>query len=98
MKDSATSARDGEQFLVSSRGQEVLVSWHPPALPGPDGKRHGSAGLCFTADGKIILVSVDALVWDLPAGRPEGNEDWRETLDREVLEEACATVQRAVLL
>jgi 8-oxo-dGTP pyrophosphatase MutT (NUDIX family) len=34
----------------------------------------------------------------LPAGRPEGEETWEQTLRREVREEACATVVRARLL
>jgi hypothetical protein len=88
-----------DQFLVlDARGQEVLISWHPPELPGPIGTPHGSAGLCFTPDGKLILISLDGERWNLPAGRPEGDEDWRETLDREMLEEACARVEGAVLL
>ena len=33
-----------------------------------------------------------------PGGRPEGNEDWEQTLRREVLEEACAVVTDARLL
>ena len=36
--------------------------------------------------------------WEFPAGRPDGDEDWRATLDREVLEEACAVVEDATLL
>jgi ADP-ribose pyrophosphatase YjhB (NUDIX family) len=36
--------------------------------------------------------------WELPAGRPEAGEDWRTTLDREVMEEACAKVVSASLL
>ena len=35
---------------------------------------------------------------DLPGGRPEGDENWRATLEREVLEEACARVDEATLL
>ena len=43
-------------------------------------------------------MSMDGSSWDFPAGRPEGDEDWRATLDREVLEEACASVEEATLL
>ena len=45
-----------------------------------------------------MLVSSDGRSWCLPGGRPEGDEDWRATLDREVLEEACARVETASLL
>ena len=36
--------------------------------------------------------------WGIPGGRPEVGEDWRATLEREVLEEACASVEEARLL
>jgi ADP-ribose pyrophosphatase YjhB (NUDIX family) len=67
-------------------------------MPPPNGSRHGSAAVCLTADGQVVLVSTDGESWDLPGGRPEGDEDWRATLDREVFEEACATVEDATLL
>jgi ADP-ribose pyrophosphatase YjhB (NUDIX family) len=41
---------------------------------------------------------MDGEHWDLPAGRPEGDETWEETLRREMCEEACATVVQARLL
>ena len=44
------------------------------------------------------MVSEDGKLWDVPGGRPEGDEDWRQTLDREVLEEACASVDAATLI
>jgi hypothetical protein len=91
-------ANTGESLLVHSAGQDWLGSWHLPDLPPPDGKRHGSSGLCVTQDGLVVLGSADGTVWGLPQGRPEGDEDWRATLDREVLEEACCTVSDATLL
>ena len=91
-------AKAGEPLLVHSAGQDWLASWHPAHLPAPDGKCHGSAGICITANGDIILVSENGEGWDLPQGRPEGNEDWRATLVRELFEEACATVIDATLL
>lgn len=36
--------------------------------------------------------------WQLPGGRPKTGEDWADTLDREVQEEACATVLHRRLL
>jgi len=91
-------ARDGEEFSVHAGGQDWIVSWHPPVFPPQDGTRHGSDALCFTIDGNVVLVSRDGESWEGPGGRPEGDEDWRETLDREVFEEACARVEEARLL
>lgn len=98
--DGATgrTARDGEEFHYESDGQQWLVSWHPPVLPLPDGQKHGSEALCFSSEGQVVLVSQDGESWSMPGGRPEADEEWRATLDREVLEEACASVDAATLL
>ncbi len=88
---------DGEQLKCLTSGQEWLVSWHLPIAP-PAGTPHGSAGICVTHTGDIVLISDDGIQWDLPAGRPEGEETWGETLRREMREEACATVTDARLL
>ena len=87
---------DGEQ-LFEAYGQRWAVSWCSSDA-APDGTPHGSAAICLTAPGEAVLVSEDGVVWDLPGGRPEGGEDWRATLDREVHEEACAEVVDATLL
>ena len=92
-------AQEGETFRFRDRrDQEIVLSWHPPDLPAPAGKNHGSAGICFAPDGKVVLVTWPGFSWDFPAGRPEDGEDWRATLEREVLEEACAVVEDATLL
>jgi 8-oxo-dGTP pyrophosphatase MutT (NUDIX family) len=82
---------------VHGDGQEWVVTWHTPKS-APDGKRHGSAGICLTPDENVILVSADGTHWDWPAGRPEDGEDWEATLRREVREEACADVVACRLL
>ncbi|MEX0884909.1 MAG: NUDIX domain-containing protein [Phycisphaeraceae bacterium] len=90
--------RDGQEVhAVHANGQHWRVTWHGPEAV-PDGRRHGSAGICIAPDGRAVIVSVDGTRWDLPAGRPEGTEDWEATLRREVQEEACATVTAARLL
>lgn len=98
--DAATgrTARDGEEFHFDAGDQRWLVSWHPQTLPPPSGTAHGSEALCVTSDGQVVLVSQDGESWSMPGGRPERDEDWRATLDREVLEEACASVDAAMLL
>ena len=99
MTDPDRRARKGEGFQYrDEHGQEWLASWHPPELPAPDGTPHGSAGICFTSENNVVLVTWPGVEWELPGGRPDGDEDWRQTLDREVLEEACAVVDDATLL
>ena len=98
MNHQTPMARDGEEFDFHAGGQDWIASWYPPVLPPPSGKPHGSAAVCLTSEGNVVLVSSDGQSWDLPSGRPEGDEDWRTTLEREVLEEACAWVEEASLL
>ena len=90
-------AADGEEVTCHAGGQDWSLLWHAPDAE-PEGKRHGSAGVCLPDRGQAILISSDGVRWDLPAGRPEGDETWEQTLRREVLEEACATVRLTRLL
>ena len=77
-------------------GQDWRVAWCPPPGP-PPGIPHGAEAVCV-ADGRIVLVSRDGQRWGLPAGRPDGDEAWGDTLRREVHEEACAEVTSCALL
>jgi len=86
-----------EQALFKAYGQLWSVSWCG-VDEEPAGTPHGSTAICVTNQGDAVLVTEDGEVWDLPGGRPEVGEDWRATLDREVLEEACADVEDASLL
>lgn len=90
-------ARDGEEIAFRVDDGDWIVSWHPPFIP-PDGTRHGAAGICVTDNDEIVLISQDGEHWDLPAGRPEGDETWEQTLRREMGEEACVIVVQARLL
>ena len=67
------------------------------AVP-PAGKNHGSAGICLTPEGCVVVVREDGASWGLPGGRPEPGESRRQTLEREVGEEACCYVEEAILL
>lgn len=79
-------------------GRDWLATWHEAAEP-PAGRPHGSAAACITGHGDVVLVSADGgLKWQFPGGHPEGREDWRATMEREVLEEACARVDDALML
>lgn len=93
-----TPARDREQLPTVSAGQHWLVSWHPPDAV-LEGRPHGAAGVCVGNDGRdLVLISPDRVYWGLPAGRPEGTETPRQTLEREMREEACVEVLDARLL
>jgi ADP-ribose pyrophosphatase YjhB (NUDIX family) len=89
-------ARDGHDLVVSSNGEAWRVGWYPPPDP-PPGTPHGAAAVCVSGD-RVVLVSSDGQRWGLRGGRPEQGERWADTLRREVVEEACAVVQRARLL
>ena len=73
------------------------MAWHPP-VDAPPGRPHGANAFCVTADDEVVLVSTDESRWGWPGGRPEPGESWEDTLRREMLEEACATVTGARLL
>ena len=91
------AVKEYEQFQVETGGQDVLVTWFP-SHDVPEGQRHGSAGICVTDSGEVVLITQDGKSWGFPGGRPEGSESWEETLWREVREEACAEVTNAKLL
>ena len=90
-------ARDRERMPMHADGQEWLVSWHSPD-DEPVGAPHGAAGVCVGPDDELVLVSADGRRWELPAGRPEGEETLEETLRRGLREEACVEVLTARLL
>jgi len=92
-----TALQDDQELEIAHDGQRWFLTWHPDP-DAPDGRAHGSAGICVTDFRNVVLISSDGVTWDLPAGRPEGDESWEETLRREMLEEACAEVTEARLL
>ena len=90
-------ALDGEEVRAPSNGDDWRMAWHPPAAT-PPGQPHGANAFCVTAGGEVVLISSDGARWGWPGGRPEPGESWKQTLEREILEEACATVTGARLL
>ena len=88
---------DGAEIEVVSGGNRWVLSWHS-AASAPEGRADGAAGICVVEAGEVVVVSDDGASWNIPGGRPEGDEDWEQTLRREVLEEACAVVTEARLL
>ena len=64
-------ARGRNSGSATAVARNWVASWHPPELPAPAGKPHGSAGICFTPEGDIVLVTRPGISWEFPAGRPE---------------------------
>jgi len=90
-------ALDGEEVPAPSNGDDWRLAWHPPPA-APPGEPHGANAFCVTADDDVVLISSDGARWGWPGGRPEPGESWQQTLEREILEEACARVTAARLL
>jgi 8-oxo-dGTP pyrophosphatase MutT (NUDIX family) len=90
-------APDFAEMTVPANGGDWRMAWHPAAIV-PDGQPHGASAFCVTARGSVVLISTDGSRWGWPGGRPELGESWEDTLRREMMEEACATVSDARLL
>jgi ADP-ribose pyrophosphatase YjhB (NUDIX family) len=90
-------AGDLAEVAVPANGGDWRMAWHPPG-DAPPGQPHGANAFCVTTDGEVVLISQDGSRWGWPGGRPEPGESWEDTLRREMLEEACATVTGARLL
>ncbi len=65
----------------------MAPGWTPPAELVTQ-----ALGLCFTADGQVVMVTWDGQQWTFPGGTVEDGETVKQTLIREVAEEACARV------
>jgi ADP-ribose pyrophosphatase YjhB (NUDIX family) len=83
---------------IDWEGRTVTATWQPPPFRPSRRLTTQALGLCFTADGQIVLVTGDGEHWTLPGGHPEPGETLEAALAREVAEEACARVVESVYL
>jgi ADP-ribose pyrophosphatase YjhB (NUDIX family) len=88
-------AEDGVETPFSD-DQDWRIAWCPPP-DSPQGTRHGGNAICVAGD-QMVLISHNGRRWGLPGGRPEADEDWIDTVRREIQEEACATATDCRLL
>ena len=91
--DQTVSASPIEE--VSRPGRFILLAagWMPPTELVTQ-----ALGLCFTADGLVVMVTWDGRQWTFPGGTVEDGETVEQALVREVAEEACARVVRCQYL
>lgn len=73
-------------------GRQIRVIWRPPDFVVPSHLVTQASAVCFTVDGKVLLVSKDGENWQLPGGHLEEGETPEEAVVREIEEEACVVV------
>jgi 8-oxo-dGTP pyrophosphatase MutT (NUDIX family) len=73
-------------------GRRFFVTWHASDFIPTRNLVVQAGGICFTDEGKVVVVTADGKKWNLPGGHTEQGETVEEAFIREVREEACATV------
>jgi RimJ/RimL family protein N-acetyltransferase/8-oxo-dGTP pyrophosphatase MutT (NUDIX family) len=80
-------------------GDRTLHSWLSPEEVSSAEVIERALAVCFTVDGRIVLVSGDGkTLWNHPGGGREMGESIEQTMRREVYEEACAHMLASTLL
>ena len=80
----------------SWNGHVYTLTWQPGATVPENTSFIQASGVCFTSEGELVLVEDETGERMLPGGHPETGESLEQTLIREVWEEACATVEKAI--
>lgn len=82
-------------------GEEILLEWMPGGreLIGQYGPITQAYGLCVNENKEVVIVSDNkGKYWTLPGGSVEPGETARQTLKREVMEEADIEISGIKLL
>jgi 8-oxo-dGTP pyrophosphatase MutT (NUDIX family) len=87
--DPTVAASPIEEVPRPGRFTLMATGWMPPSQLVTQ-----ALGLCFTADGLVVMVTWDGRQWSFPGGTVEDGESVEQALVREVAEEACARVVR----
>jgi ADP-ribose pyrophosphatase YjhB (NUDIX family) len=87
--DPTVAASPIEEASRPGRFTLMATGWMPPSHLVTQ-----ALGLCFTADGLVVMVTWDGRQWSFPGGTVEHGESVEQALVREVAEEACARVVR----
>ncbi len=78
-------------YLSDKLGNPITLTW----LAGSENSKFVPYfqvyAVCFDKEGKILVIR-EKSKWKIPGGTPEKGEDWKETLTREVLEEASVEI------
>ena len=77
---------------IEVEGRQIRVVWRPVGFDPPPDLITQASGVCFTEEGKVVLVSKDGVGWQLPGGHLDAGETPQEAFVREVAEEACGEV------
>lgn len=91
MNDLELVSRFPHLFNVFTRGT-VEMQFHLFQEPPPDAMISNVNLVPFVGD-KWVIIQVDNTYWELPGGTREPNEPHTETLKRELLEEAGASLK-----
>jgi ADP-ribose pyrophosphatase YjhB (NUDIX family) len=83
---------------IDWEGRTVTATWQPPPFRPSRRLTTQALGICFTAEGQIVLVSGDGENWTLPGGHPGPEESLEETLARAVRGVAAARVIESVYI
>ena len=85
-----------EKVLIDGKNYHVI--WHDAQFSPPRDLTVQASGICFTPQGRIVLVSSNDESWTLPGGHPEKEETLEESFKREIREEACAIVTQCAYI